>query len=357
VRMEDVYRRLAHRLDQIPNGFAATPSGAELLLLQKIFSPEEAALAIGMRLVPEPAAQIAERARMSLEEVLPQLKKMTRNGVIRMDRIGRELRFGLRPFVVGFYEEQLPRMDAEMAMLFERYYQELRGEAMTKIHRVLPVEEAVPFEMRIFPHERATALIESAKAWGVRDCICRTQQKLIGKGCDRPVGNCVCFAPVAGVFDHGTVTRAVSKDAALEVLREAERAGLVHTVANHRDGHFYICNCCPCCCGVLRSVKEFAAPAAIAHSAFHIEVASDVCAGCEDCLPRCPVQALSMVDGLCAADPHRCIGCGLCASTCRTGALQLVRLPEVDEAPLAENLDEWMRGRAQERGLDINEIL
>ena len=42
---EDVYRKVARRLDAIPNGFPATESGAELRLLAKIFTHQEAALA------------------------------------------------------------------------------------------------------------------------------------------------------------------------------------------------------------------------------------------------------------------------------------------------------------------------
>ncbi len=54
-----IYRRLAQRLDAIPNGFPATKSGIELRLLQKIFAPEEAGLAAVMRLTPEPSIAIA----------------------------------------------------------------------------------------------------------------------------------------------------------------------------------------------------------------------------------------------------------------------------------------------------------
>jgi hypothetical protein len=57
---EDIYRRLAQRLDAIPNGFPATQSGAELRLLAKIFTPEEATLASVMRLTCEPAADIEQ---------------------------------------------------------------------------------------------------------------------------------------------------------------------------------------------------------------------------------------------------------------------------------------------------------
>ena len=47
---DDVYRRLARRLDEIPNGFASTESGAELRLLEKLYTPEEAELACVLRL-------------------------------------------------------------------------------------------------------------------------------------------------------------------------------------------------------------------------------------------------------------------------------------------------------------------
>ena len=79
------------------------------------------------------------------------------------------------------------------------------------IHRVIPVEEAVPAGIEVYPYERATELLENAKAWGVRDCICRVQQKLVGKGCDRPVENCLVFAPVEGVFDGSEITRPITK--------------------------------------------------------------------------------------------------------------------------------------------------
>ena len=58
---EDVYRRLAKRLDAIPNGFPATESGVELKLLAKIYTPDEAALTSQLKLLCEPPADIAAR--------------------------------------------------------------------------------------------------------------------------------------------------------------------------------------------------------------------------------------------------------------------------------------------------------
>ena len=40
------YKRLAMRLDALPNGFPPTDDGSELKLLAKLFTPEEADLAV-----------------------------------------------------------------------------------------------------------------------------------------------------------------------------------------------------------------------------------------------------------------------------------------------------------------------
>ena len=351
---ENVYRQLAQTLDAIPNGFPATESGVELRLLAKIFTPEEAALAAVMRTSREPAAAIAARAGVDAQTAHRTLKAMARKGQIRAGRKEGQLAFGLMPFVVGFYEEQLPRMDAEMADLFEQYYQESQGlfaRYTPSIHRVIPVEEAVPASVEIYPYERASELLESAKAWGVRDCICRVQQKLVGKGCDRPVENCLLFAPVEGAFDHSKTDRAITKEEALRILREAEDAGLVHSPGNYRDGNYYICNCCTCCCGILRSVAEFGMPTAIARSDFYAVVDAEVCVGCGACLERCQFGALAVPDDVCMVEATRCVGCGLCVTVCPADALHLERRPAGEVPPPPANHRDWMAQRAQARGL------
>lgn len=223
------------------------------------------------------------------------------------------------------------------------------------IHRVIPVEEAIPFNLEVFPYERASELLETAQAWGVRDCICRVQRRLIGKGCAHPVENCLVFAPMAGVFDSNETTRAITKDEALRILREAEEAGLVHTIGNYRDGHSYICNCCTCSCGVLRGVVEFSIPSAVAHSAFRAAVDIETCIGCGTCIERCQFGALAVSDEVCIVAPVRCVGCGLCAAACASGAVRLER--RADSGPLPGTLKEWMLRRAEERGIHIEDIV
>ena len=351
---DDVYRRLAETLDAIPNGFPSTESGVELRLLAKIFEPEEAALASVMHLKKEPASEIAARTGGDPKAVRQTLKTMVRKGQILVGRKDRQLTFGLMPFAVGIYEEQLPRLDKEMAELFEEYFQEAQGfigKHSPAIHRVVPVEEAIPAGIEIYPYERATELLEGAKAWGVRDCICRVQQKLVGKGCDRPVENCLVFAPMAGVFAGSDTTRAITREEALQILNEAEEAGLVHSPGNYQDGNHYICNCCTCCCGVLRSVSEFSVPSAVASSAFMAVVDDDLCAACGDCLESCQFGALDLPGDTCLVDVGRCVGCGLCITVCPTEALSLARRPAGEIPPPPADFRDWMSQRAEARGL------
>ena len=116
---DDVYRKLARNLDTIPNGFPSTESGVELWLLQRIFEPEEAAIASVMRLTYEPATDIAARAGFDPKIASRVLKGMVRKGQIRATKGDSQLLYRLMPFVVGIYEEQLPRMDVDLAELFQ----------------------------------------------------------------------------------------------------------------------------------------------------------------------------------------------------------------------------------------------
>jgi electron transport complex protein RnfB len=357
---EEVYKKLAQRLNAIPNGFPATDSGVELKILEKIFTPQEAKLASVMRLTPEPAAEIAARAQLNLEKAEEMLRAMARQGLIRARKTEDRLVFGLIPFVVGIYENQLPRMDEELAALCEQYFQETGGSMLgisPSLHRVIPIEQAISFSLEVFPHERAIELLESARSWGVRRCICRVQKRLIGKGCDHEVENCLVFAPVEHAFDNSQDDRPITKEEALNILRETEQAGLIHSTANHRGPLFYICNCCTCCCGIMRGVVEWGNPDALARSDFRVVVDTETCTACETCVARCQFKALSVPEEVCAVDYDRCMGCGQCVSVCPVEALKLERRPERELPEIPADERTWMERRAEERGIDIGEIL
>jgi len=356
------HKLLAERLNAIPNGFPPTEDGAELRLLEKIFTPEEAALAAQLRLTLETPAEIAARIGGHPQELRQQLKGMSRKGLIRIGRGEHGLAFKLMPFVVGIYEEQISRMDTELAHLFEDYFQQAFGRALTmkpSFHRVIPVNETIRNDMEIQPFESAVDIINNAKAWGVQDCICRVQKKLIGDPCEHPIDVCMIIYSRPGAFAEHPVIKALTKDEALSTLQRSADAGLVHSVSNSQEGLTYICNCCTCSCGILRGMAELGLSNVVARSAFVNTVDEGLCTGCELCIDYCQFDALSMrpEEACIQINAARCVGCGVCVPACPEAALSLVRRPEDEILPVPETHTDWLTERAAARGLNLSEVL
>jgi len=352
------YKRLAERLDSLPNGFPPTQDGAELRLLEKIFTPEQADLAAQLSMQMETADAIAARIQADPGKIRKALKGMARNGLIRAEKTESGLGFSLMPFVVGIYEMQISRIDAEMAALFEDYYKQAFSQALNiqpQFHRVIPVQESIPVDLQIRPYENVSTILDNAQAWGVMDCICRKQKQLIGDPCDHPLDVCMIFSQTAGAFNNNSTIRALTHEEAVETLRRAAQAGLVHSVSNNQKGTWYICNCCTCSCGILRGLSEMGISNVIARSSFVNHVDEDLCVGCELCLDSCQFGALSH-NGVAQVDPMRCVGCGVCIAACPEGALSMQprEAAEVSEPPVS--MQDWLAERAQARGMDLDHL-
>ncbi len=350
------YRALAARLDELPNGFPPAADGAELRLLAKLFTPEEAALAARLRLTLETPAEIAARLGGDPQALRLQLKSMVGRGLITAGRAATGgLGFGLLPFVVGIYEMQAGRLDAELARLFEDYYRQTFRESLTQqppVHRVIPVNQTVRQDMAVHPFESAAEIVARAAAWGVTDCICRKQQALLGQACEHPLDVCMVFSETPGAFDHAAGMRGLTQAEAFATLRRAAEAGLVHSVSNSQHSLWYLCNCCTCACGILRGLTELGRANVIAASAFVCQVDAEKCIGCDQCVARCVFGALTVGD-VAAVDAARCAGCGVCALACPQEALVLLRRPEAEILPPPETAEAWGQARAAARGVDL----
>ena len=180
---------------------------------------------------------------------------------------------------------------------------------------------------------------------------------LLGKPCDRSLEVCLAIAPVPGVFDDASHGRVLSRDEAYELLRKSEEEALVHLTSNVQNGHIYICNCCGCCCGILRSINELGMPASdVINSHYFAEIDPDLCTGCGICADeRCQVGAIDEEDDTYRIVQDRCIGCGLCISTCPAEAIRLVHKDKekLVEPPITE--DAWFEERGRQRGVDFSD--
>jgi len=346
----DAYEKLAHALDLLPGGFPRTGSGVELEILKKIFSPEEALVASNMTGTSETADAIAERSNLSKEETKVRLKAMVGRGIIWGSKRDGIERFRLAPFVVGFYEEQWDIMDHELAHLCEKYWSEGGAEGIMSyepaLHRVVPAQGAVKTEF-ILPYDDIKPLILQAKTFELWDCICRKQQDLLeNRKCDFPLNVCLNFS----VKERPMGPHSITQEEALKVLNQAEEVGLVHTVNNVAKGVFYVCNCCGCCCGILRGITQFGIEHSVAKANYYAVVDPELCLACRICEERCQVHACS-VDEVSIIDLTKCIGCGICVTGCPNEAVKLNLRPDAEIIHPPDNYKAWEQQRLKERGL------
>jgi Pyruvate/2-oxoacid:ferredoxin oxidoreductase delta subunit len=356
----DPYKKLAEQLDTLPNGFPPTDDGAELKLLAKLFNPGEADLASQLLIKLESATQITGRLGLDYNITRQMLKGMARKGLIRAGKADEGLGYGLLPFVVGIYENQTgSSLDAELAHLFEDYYQRSFSRLLTiqpAFHRVIPVGESIKMNMEVAPFESAVGIIEQAKSWAVLDCICRKQTALIGKPCKHPVDVCMTMSDTPDAFTNSSEVKPLTKAEAYAVLNRADQAGLVHTVSNNQQGNTYICNCCTCSCGILRGMAELGIANVVASSAFINTVDENLCNACTLCVETCQFDALC-VENTAIVNKTRCVGCGVCVNACPDHALALVRRLEDEIKPVPISFKDWERQRAEERGIDLSSLL
>ena len=59
----------------------------------------------------------------------------------------------------------------------------------------------------------------------------------------------------------------------------------------------------------------------------YAQVDKEYCVSCGTCIKACPLQAISVPDGISAVvELGRCIGCGLCARECPASVIKVVTL-------------------------------
>ncbi|MBS3732988.1 MAG: 4Fe-4S binding protein [Desulfobacterales bacterium] len=356
---EDPYVKLARVLDTLPNGFPPTADGIELRLLKKIFNPYEAELFCRLKLYFETPEQISQRTEIPLSEIKGKLPAMTDKGqIFGIDLGGLEL-YRMVPWAFGIYEFQMPHMDREMAEMCQQYEDTFGRqffESSPPLMQVIPVETEIAEKHEVLPHERVSHIIENSKSFMYFDCVCKKEKGLLGKPCDRPVQVCTVYAPIAGIFDNLPFGTPMTRQEAYDLLKRTEEEGLVHMTWNVQNGHYFICNCCGCCCGVLRGINEMGFDAAqVVNAHYHAQIDPDACTACGICADeRCQVHAIEPGEESYRVIAERCIGCGLCVTTCPTRAIGLVRKPEDQIRTPPEDEMQWYKVRAKMRGVDIS---
>jgi ferredoxin len=184
-----------------------------------------------------------------------------------------------------------------------------------------PAEGSPGNDSILLLHE-AEAIIDRAQTIAVIPCDCRS----IHQQCDRPLETCIQFNAIAEkklARGHG---RRLTAAEAKELVRWADRQGLMHTTDLEfgEEGPAPLCNCCGDDCYVFRAAARLGSKGAWPRSRYLASYDPAPCSGCGLCAGRCHFGAFQENDGEISYDPALCWGCGLCANSCPTGAITML---------------------------------
>jgi electron transport complex protein RnfB len=343
---ETVFRRLQKHLDNMPIGYPATESGVELRLLEHLFTPEEAAMALHLSALPEPIEKIHSRAKrdgLELNELRHGLKRLVRKGAIHRTSKGGKPHFSKLMLAVGMFELQVDRLTKEYHADLRQYMDEGFGEAFhtkgTSQMRTIPIGEEVLPERRIGTYDGAKELVRSSEGpFAVLNCVCRQGMDLQDEPCRQTDirETCLIMGGWAKQVLKGGGGREVTREEILAFLGRADEVGMVLQPQNTQDPGF-ICCCCGCCCGVLSTAKKLPRPAEYFDANYFAEVDGELCTCCGTCGDRCEMEAISFEGDGASVDLLRCIGCGLCVSACPDEAIQLREKANAVTPPKSQN--------------------
>jgi len=342
---EKVYVKLQKHLDNQAVGFPATRSGVEIKILKHIFAPDEAEIACFLSYKFEPLETILSRAGQrvdSPEELEKCLGRIQKKGGIESTIKNGKMHYCNAPLVVGMYEFQSNRLTPEFIEDFNEYTSgkkfgiEFLSTKLPQM-RTIPVSKSIHPQHNVSTYDEVTTLLQQAEdPFVIIECICRKKKSIEGNSCkatDRKE-TCLAIGGMARTALLSSVGREITRDEAMSIIEQNQKQGLVLQPSNTEKAEF-ICSCCGCCCGMLRTHQSLPKPMDFWASNFHAAVDRDTCEGCGNCEKRCQVGAVSVSQKKQPAvvDLDRCLGCGVCVPVCPTQSITLGKKPAEVKPP------------------------
>ena len=287
---------------------------------------EQAAGLLGIS--PESAAALLQRA-LSRHVV----DRETENGIV----VYSQGAFGARVDHCAKYDarwDDIPLDDRRA--IDRRFLDEFIAKHRANVERKMQgpeAENALPNDTVMLLGE-VEGMIEAAEHVAVQPCDCRR----LGQYCERPVETCIWLDDGALEALERGYGRRLSKEQAIDLVRRADKAGLMHTADSEwrERGLHAICNCCACDCYPFRAAQELGSKGAWPKSRYVAVYDRERCNLCGACVRRCHFEAFYHdgstveIDGKekneVRYESERCWGCGLCANTCQSGAIVMESL-------------------------------
>lgn len=343
---DDLYSKLCERLNK--NAVKRPPLPSVINFLKEIFTEEQAEMASQMPLgahTVKSLANVLNRDEAALESML---ETMADEGIMFAAKTATgETEYSLPPFAPGILELQylkgentekarkrhalIVEMNKELGTMAEKLYQDIDA-ANERIGtpglRTLAIEEELPGNTEITTWEKISEIMAGEKSFAVGTCTCRQDANFEDNPCKvegAPLEACVYFGKVADYIVERNFGKRYNREELLELLKTCEEKGLIHNINNFLGDNIVLCNCCGCCCHIMKPMLKHRGLNIIAGSNFKAVADTDTCTGCEECVELCQVKAIEMADGIAKVNEAYCLGCGNCVSRCPSESLTLVR--------------------------------
>jgi ferredoxin len=205
------------------------------------------------------------------------------------------------------------------------------------VWRIIPAYQSVKDLPELLPLENFHEILKAQDLIASAPCSCRYCTDGVGEPCnlhdETQEQVCLQFNRGAEYVVARGSGHALTIEEALDLADRIPQIGLIHVFANVgvMRGPTMSCQCCTDCCVDTVTADREGIPRtkSWSKSRFVAYVTQDECNGCQDCVERCPFDAIEMVkpEGSkklkALVDPEKCYGCGVCVVGCETKALKM----------------------------------
>lgn len=368
---DKLYRNLQEHFDNFPVGYPSTKSGVEIRILKRLFTPEEAKVALYLNFSHsfkdfEPLDSIYKRLKSegltyTKDDLKVLLDNMAKKGAIKSLKQNNQKTYSASLFIIGMFEFQVNKITKEFAEDTQQFMDEVLVEEMGRTlplqMRTIPIGVAVDHEVEVGNFDDIKKIIESIEGpIGVQNCICRQAIQTLGKSCKATLRleTCMGFGTFAKMYIDLGWAREINKEEAIEILKKNEEDGLIFQPSNSQNPEF-ICSCCGCCCEAIRTIKHFPNPGGIISTNHYAQIDPDLCTGCGTCIDRCHMEAITLIDDISSINKELCIGCGNCVYTCPSEAIEFLEKDQPANIPptMADYYDQNLKARTKRKQREL----
>ena len=341
---QDIYGKLMRHLGNVGVGYPQIDDFLEVL--RKTTTIEEAEIALGLptRLPPfevEDVDSIAEKVGKNSKKVENILERLAQKGFLYKQKTDSgktgyafiQLGFGMPQ--IFYWKGEITDKTKEIAPVLAKYLQKggdvVSGTENVRLFRYIPVNKALGNALQaVYSYDMMEEVIKKARKIAVVHCPCRETARLITESkCTHTLENCIKFNKMADFVLEKGYGREITKEEALNIVKDTEEEGLIHFVDNCQEEVQHNCNCCSCCCWNVSPIKNRLVPRDYIMATYYLRTTDkELCSGCGQCVKDCPLEIIEMAENLPIIDESICIGCGVCLLHCPTDAAKLKRKDE-----------------------------